>query len=137
MTDTTITIERDFRAPRQLVFDAWTTAEQFAQWFGSLPARTSLDVTVGGKWSAIMEYEGKELTFYGEFQEIVEPERLVLSFTDGSGPGFATVTVDLTENDGVTHMTFSQVGPLPAEQVDAATEGWKLFFDELEKIVTA
>lgn len=136
--NTTIELTRDFAAPRERVFRAWTDPAQFAQWFGSLPTKTTFDVRVGGRWTAIMEYEGNELTFRGEFREIVEPERLVLTFTDQPDDDkMAVVTVELTPQGEGTRMRFSQVGPLPAEQLDAATEGWTSFFDELEKVLAA
>ncbi|GAA4913992.1 SRPBCC family protein [Stackebrandtia albiflava] len=134
MTDTKIEITRTFDAPREAVFDAWTTPEHFAAWFGTLPAKTTLDVRVGGQWRATMEYEGNEMNFWGEYQQIDRPELLVLTFTD-TPEGISTVTVTFTEDNGATTMTMTQVGPLPEDQLDAATEGWNHFFNELATLL--
>jgi uncharacterized protein YndB with AHSA1/START domain len=135
MSDTTIAITRTFDAPRQLVWNAWTDPEQFGRWFGPGKARTTMDLKPGGEWRCVMLYDGNEVPFWGAFQEIEEPERLVLSFTDSSEGGFATVTVLLTETDGRTEMTFTQVGPLPEEHLEPATQGWNGFFDQLANLV--
>jgi uncharacterized protein YndB with AHSA1/START domain len=137
MSDTTIAITRTFDAPRQLVWNAWTDAEQFSLWFGPGKARTTMDLKPGGEWRCVMLFDGHEKPFWGAFQEIEEPERLVLSFTDSTEGGFATVTVLLTETGGRTEMAFTQVGPLPEEHLEPATQGWNGFFDQLANLVKA
>jgi uncharacterized protein YndB with AHSA1/START domain len=133
--DTTIAITRTFDAPRQLVWNAWTEPDQFGQWFGPGKARTTMDLKPGGEWRCVMLYDGSEMPFWGTFQEIDEPERLVMSFTDSPEGGYATVTVLLSETDGRTEMTFTQIGPLPEEHLVPATDGWNGFFDQLANLV--
>ena len=84
-----ILIVRVFDAPRELVFKAWTEAERFATWFGehgsSIPLdKVSMDARPGGAWNATMIYgpDKVELPFSGHFLEVVEPERVSLSFDD-------------------------------------------------------
>ena len=141
-SNTTIAIIRAFDAPRERVWEAWTTLAQFAQWFGAgLPAPaeyTSMDLEPGGAWEStmVLSEDGVQTKrFWGEYREVAEPERLVLTFTD-EPDGYARVTVVLTDLGGETEMQFTQVGPLPEEQVEAATEGWKGFFDQLAQLLT-
>jgi len=130
----TIDITRTFDATPEDVFTAWTQADQFAAWFGSVPERTTVDATVGGKWQAIMEYEGAELTFFGEFQEVTPHSKLVLTFSDSpEGTGLVTVTLD--EVDGGTKMRMVQDAPLPEEQIGPATEGWNHFLDAMGELL--
>ena len=54
-----ITIVREFDAPVELVYDAWTTPRRFAVWFGGengeIPVESvELDATPGGVWKATM-----------------------------------------------------------------------------------
>lgn len=139
--DAQIDITRVFDAPRELVFKAWTDPVQFANWFGgelTIPMETvQMDVRPGGAWQATMlTPEGGELLFSGEFREINEPERLVMTLTDRTGPGVQVVTVVFTERDHQTEMVFRQVGPLPKEIVAQTTEGWNSFFDRMVELVT-
>lgn len=142
MTNTEIAITRTFDATPEQVFAAWTDPAQYGSWFsaGQGPSEegTSIDLRVGGAWQNTMLLDpDKGLTkrFWGEYLEIDPPKRLVLTFTDDPD-GHAIVTVDLAElPDGRTEMTFTQVGPLPADQVDAATQGWKNFFEQLAGLI--
>src|SRR3954471_12729193 len=97
-----LTITRVFDAPRQLVWDAWTRPEHFAQWFGGkdaeVPAETlSFDVRPGGRWNAVMHTQGMEIPWLGQFLEVAPPARLVLTMEDAQGgtDNFETLTVEL------------------------------------------
>lgn len=137
------TITRVFDAPRELVFRAWTDPAQFARWFGAeadVPLETvSMDVRPGGAWRAIMHVtqpEPAELLFHGDFREVVEPERLVLTLKnpfDADDTKVEVVTVVLKDLGGRTEMQFEQRGHLGAEEYVRAEAGWLLFFDVLAK----
>ncbi|BAY99765.1 hypothetical protein NIES37_37480 [Tolypothrix tenuis PCC 7101] len=82
-SDTEILITRVFNAPRRLVFQAWTQPEHIKRWFGGCSSMTmtvcEIDLRVGGAWRYVL-HEPKnniEHAFYGEYREIVPPERLV------------------------------------------------------------
>ena len=49
----TLTIERIFDAPRQMVWDAWTKAEHIAKWWGPKGVETKVEehnFQEGGSW---------------------------------------------------------------------------------------
>jgi uncharacterized protein YndB with AHSA1/START domain len=134
---------RVFAAPRQAVWDAWTDVAQFAQWFGErdshIPLDTAtMDVRVGARWDVIMVAgpDEQRIHFGGEYLEVVEPERLVLTL-DTFGDGVETMTAVLTElEDGRTQMLFTQTGGnLPAEEYKAAAAGSSIFFERLAELV--
>ena len=138
-----ILIVRVFDAPRELVFKAWTEAERFATWFGehgsSIPLdKASMDARPGGAWSATMIYgpDRVELPFSGRFQEVVEPERVVMTITDTNDPDAEpaeVLTVVLRDLGGDrTVMTFTQRGGnLPADEYSRALRGSLIFFDRM------
>jgi uncharacterized protein YndB with AHSA1/START domain len=84
-------IEREFDAPRELVWKAWTEADHLAQWWG--PRGCKIDVLKfelrpGGIFHYSMRFSaGKPM--YGRFvyREIAAPERLVFvnAFSDPDG----------------------------------------------------
>ena len=143
MSDT-ITVTRTFAATRERVFAAWTTPEQFSAWFGTaavnVPLETlSLDVRVGGQWSAVMHLpSGDTIDWVGEYVVVDEPARLVLTMTDEPGADAgAPITVDFAEVDGGTQMTLVQpAGDFSAEQQAATAAGYAGFFDVMEQLVT-
>ncbi len=138
-----IVIVRVFDAPRELVFKAWTEPERFATWFGehgsSIPLESiSMDARPGGAWSAVMIHgpERIEIPFSGEFREVVEPERVVMTLVDPSDPDSGNIEVLSAEfrdlGGGRTEMTFTQRGGnLPADEYSRAMRGSLIFFERL------
>ncbi|GAB7005870.1 SRPBCC family protein [Nocardioides sp. AN3] len=102
----TITITRDFDAPRELVFRAWTDPELLVQWLGPKASQmriTQWDCRTGGSWAYVDGREGNPdyAAFYGSFHEIREPSRLVQTFTWAGAPdGVSLETLTLTELPG-------------------------------------
>ncbi|MBP2472583.1 uncharacterized protein YndB with AHSA1/START domain [Crossiella equi] len=138
MTGTrTIELTRLVPAPRARVYRAWTEAALFSRWFGTDPERTTLDARPGGRWRGVMVYEGQEMTFSGEFVDLAEPARVVLTLTDNPDGPHALATVELTEEGEGTRLRFTQSGELPKDGVQAATEGWEHFLAGLAEVVTA
>jgi uncharacterized protein YndB with AHSA1/START domain len=80
-TDEQILIRREFDAPRELVYRAWTTPEHVRQWWSARRGETTvaeIDLRPGGKWrSAMVTDDGMEVAFHGEYREIVPNERIV------------------------------------------------------------
>jgi uncharacterized protein YndB with AHSA1/START domain len=109
-SDDQILITREFDAPRELVFKAWTTPELVARWWaGERGKVTSIDIDlrVGGEWRYVMEAtEGFEVAFHGEYQEILPGERLVSTEVfEGMPDAAALDTMTLTEENGRTQMS--------------------------------
>jgi uncharacterized protein YndB with AHSA1/START domain len=137
---TGITVTRVFDAPRERVWNEWTEPERFADWFGGTdaevpPSSVSMDVRPGGSWRATMfaGLERREIQWKGEYREVVEPERLVLTLSDQPGDeAYELITVVFTElGEGRTEMLFQQRGRMAAEQYQRAQEGWSTFFDRI------
>ena len=82
-SDVEIRMTRLFDAPRRLVFEAMTRPEHVRRWWGILDDGYSvpvceIDLRPGGKWRFVGRTpEGDIPAFYGEFREIVPPERIV------------------------------------------------------------
>lgn len=71
-----ITITREFDAPVQLVWEAWTMAENIAKWWGPKGYTTVVkahDFKPDGRWEYIMvdDKDGKEYPAVGLFKDII------------------------------------------------------------------
>ena len=77
------TIRREFAAPRELVFKAWTDPAMLAEWWGPRGFTNPIcqwDVRPGGKIYDVMRApNGVDYPMGGEFIEITPPESLVFS----------------------------------------------------------
>ena len=82
-TDRQILITREFDAPKELVYQAWTTPQLIKRWWSGERGITTLvevDLRVGGVWRYVhQDHDGFEVAFHGEFREIVTAERLVFT----------------------------------------------------------
>jgi uncharacterized protein YndB with AHSA1/START domain len=110
-TDEQILITREFDAPKELVYKAFTTPELVRQWWhakrGEVTA-ADIDLRVGGKYRyAMVTPEGFEVAFHGDYLEIVPNERLVTTESYEGAPDAppTTNTATFTESDGRTTLT--------------------------------
>ena len=138
-----LVVSRGFEAPREVVFDAWLSAGQLANWMGPHGVRAEIEVVepkVGGQYRIIMHPEsGGTPTVSGFYREISRPDRLVFSWTwenahpDGS-PGVETIVTVTFEDEGdKTKMTLRQEGFETKESRDSHEHGWTGSFDKLAK----
>jgi uncharacterized protein YndB with AHSA1/START domain len=112
--DREVVMTRVFDAPRQLVYDAYTKPELIARWLIGPPGWTmpvcEVDLKVGGTYHyGWQSADGKKMGSHGVYQEIVPPERVVVteSFDDPWYPGEAVATTTFVEAGGRTTMTMS------------------------------
>lgn len=105
-----VVITRDFDAPRELVFKAFTDPKSIPQWWGPRAYATIVDkmeVRAGGLWRFInRDTAGNEYGFHGVYHSIEAPERLVYTFEFEGTPGHVLLeTVTFEEQDGKTKIT--------------------------------
>lgn len=77
-------ITREFDAPRELVFKAFTDPALVPQWWGPRRLATlvdKLDARAGGQWRFInRDTQGNEYGFHGVYHEVHAPERIIDTF---------------------------------------------------------
>jgi uncharacterized protein YndB with AHSA1/START domain len=145
--DTQILITREFDAPKELIWKAWTTPDLVRQWWHANRGEVTvseIDLRVGGKWRSVMVTTegGIEVAFHGEYREIEPYDRLVSTEAYEGIPNpdeNATVnTVTLEETDGRTLV--SVLVDAPSKEVrDAIIEsgmeaGMQDAYDLLEQV---
>jgi uncharacterized protein YndB with AHSA1/START domain len=100
----TIRIIRDFDAPPDKVFRAWTDPELVAQWLGPKSTEMRLDqwdARTGGNYRYAALQDGEEVAaFYGSFHEVRPNERLVQTFTWEGMPDGVSLETMTFENLG-------------------------------------
>lgn len=150
-----VVLTRVFDAPRELVWKAWTEPDRLSRWWGpkgfTSPVN-KVDLRVGGEILNLMRSpEGEDFWSKGTYQEIVPPERLVVtdSFSDEEGnvvpatyygmgedwPLEALITITFEEFQGKTRMTlrYSGVSDVHSKEVEDMKQGWNESFDKLDE----
>jgi len=81
---TTLVYERVFDAPRDVVWQAFMDPDRIPRWWGPHGTTTTvveMDVRVCGQWRFVSRAPDRdEVSFHGEYLEIVPPERFTWTF---------------------------------------------------------
>jgi uncharacterized protein YndB with AHSA1/START domain len=143
-SDREIRLTRLFDAPRHLVWEAMNKPEHIRRWWGNLGEGYSVpvcevDFRLGGRWRFVNRHPKGDAEFYGEYREIVPPERIV--FTEIFAPfpdSGSLVAAVLTEENGKTRLTVTAQYPsLEVRDMVIGTgmaNGAALSYDRLEEI---
>ncbi len=79
-----VLMTREFDAPRELVFKAFTDPELYVQWLGPHGYKMKLEKfepRFGGVWRYIHhDKDGNEFAFRGVYHEVSAPERIINTF---------------------------------------------------------
>jgi uncharacterized protein YndB with AHSA1/START domain len=102
-----IVIEREFDAPRELIFRAYTDPTLLVRWLGPRNLTMKIDryeVRDGGTWRYVhIDPDGNEYGFHGVFHGTPSEERMVQTFEFEGIPGHVSMdTLTLEERDGRT-----------------------------------
>lgn len=104
-----LTITRNFQAPREIVYKAWTDPKHLPRWWGPegfTSTTQEMDIRAGGVWSFIMHGpEGTDYVNKITFLEVAAPERLEYAHGDGEEDELFRVTVTFEEADLHTRLT--------------------------------
>ncbi|CAN5730217.1 hypothetical protein BH11PSE1_BH11PSE1_14250 [soil metagenome] len=131
---TSLTLVRQIAARPSIVFEALTTADGIAAWWGpdDLPLLMSeIDARVGGGYRVRFQtLDGREHEVFGEYLEVDPPHRLVMTwrYAFGGEPqeGEATsrIEVEVAPFDGGSELTFTHSGLKNPASVASHTHGW-------------
>ena len=134
-------IKRLIKAPRERVFDAWTTPSDIVKWFGSAECSTlsaHVDLRVGGEYRFRTDNDAcGAMEVSGVYREIERPSRLVYTWSLSNpklGVSETLVTVDFADVDGATEVRLRHERLPSTEQRDSHNQGWIGSFDKLEKL---
>ena len=136
---TSLTLVRRIAARPSIVFDALTTADGIACWWGPdagpvLLAET--DARIGGRFRVRFRMlDGSEHESSGEYLEVVRPELLVMSWRwQGSeDPGESLVEIDLRASAEGTELTFTHSRLRDEDTRRSHEEGWNGALDKLQR----
>jgi uncharacterized protein YndB with AHSA1/START domain len=147
-----VQVQRSFRAPRALVYRAFTEPELVRRWLLGPPGWSmpvcEMDVRVGGqyRWRWRSDENASEFGFTGTFREVQAPSKLVHSeaydpgtLDDDFPPNDALVTVTFEENGGITTVTtridFGSKDAREAATSTGMTDGMEQSYQGLDRLL--
>lgn len=146
-----LVITRLFEAPRELVFQTWTTPEHLQHWFaptGCTVEFQHLDVRPGGTFHCCIRNPlFHDCWTVGVYHEVLAPERLVYNIAianehgqrmapvemgmDPEWPAETLVTITFDEQDGKTLLTLRQAVNEALAKRTGAHPSWLIMLDRL------
>lgn len=125
-SDRELVVRRTLSAPAHLVWEAWTNADLFRQWwvprsYGLNLVSCELDARPGGQYRLAFLHEGETMEFFGTYLEVTPNSRLVWTNDEGD-QGQTVTTVTFEETDGKTQLVLHDLYP-SAEAVDTGSTG--------------
>jgi uncharacterized protein YndB with AHSA1/START domain len=141
-----IVVTRDFDAPPQAIFEAWTRPDLLKRWlYGPEEwglAVCEIDLRVGGTARFVWRHaEGREMAMSGVYREIAPPERLAFTeiWDDDWTGGEVLVTLELMERGGATTlrqtMRYISRSARDAGLVADLEQGMAMSYDRLAKLL--
>ncbi len=126
-----LTMNRNFKADKKDVYEAWINKEALIDWFAPTKEMTTvvheLDLKIGGKYRIEMiETDGTAHKVHGEYVKFNPYNQIVFTWEWESDEQKVNslVTIDLTEKEGTTDMVLTHEKLASQESVDLHSEGW-------------
>ena len=138
-----VRISRTLRAPREVVFNAWSSAAHVKRWFaptGYTIPEANVDMRAGGRFELLMRApNGEQHWARGTVVEVSRFEKLTLDFLveDARGRALfrAYTEIGFTDALGGTRLditqTYTVIDPQAAWMAQGAPQGWAQTLDNL------
>ncbi|WP_259780811.1 SRPBCC family protein [Aestuariispira ectoiniformans] len=135
----TLTIERKFKQPPNVVFKAWTDPTALRQWVGPLhftcPA-AEMDARVGGSYVfPMISADGKFFTVRGVIKDLIPNALMRFSWAwdqeDGSAGRMMEVTLEFRKSGSGTLLILHQSNFIDEEARTSHNHGWQGCLDSL------
>ena len=145
-------ITREFDAPRDLVFKAFTDPNLYARWVGPRDLTMTLETfepVSGGRWRYIQTDKNGSYGFHGVNHDVTAPERIIATFEFEGLPEAGHVVLETTRFEALpgdrtrvtTQSLFQSVqdrdGMVASGMEYGVVDGYERLDEILEKMVVA
>jgi uncharacterized protein YndB with AHSA1/START domain len=139
----TITMTREFDAPKALVYRCYTDPELIPNWWGPREYTTTVDkqeTRKGGRWRYVQTQGDDVHSFNGVYHDAVEDELLIYTFEYEPMPGHVLLeTITFEERDGKTIVTdvtsFQSVEDRDGMMAYGMEEGAKTSMERMDELL--
>ena len=129
-----------------VVYEAWSKAELFRQWWVPKSAPINLescemDVRTGGTYRLVFSAGGQSMAFFGKYLDVAAAERISWTNEEGGEENASITTVTFQESSGATLVTVSELYPTKDALDEAFTSGSSgalpVQLEQLEEFIVA
>ena len=140
MDKPSLTLSREYAAPPERVWRAWTDAKALKQWWGPAPGEpvslAELDVRVGGRFRICFGgADGNAHECIGTYQEVAKPSKLVFtwSWPRTTPERESLVTILFNAKGRGTELVFRHERLFDEKVRDDHKRGWSGLLEGLER----
>lgn len=139
-----LVVTRLINGPAHLVYEAWTRADLFRQWWvprsiGATLLSCELDVRTGGHYRLVFANgDAEPLAFFGRYLEVTPPTRIVWTNDESAGEGPITTVTFEAHGDStrlILHERFPSKAALDAALASGEKDGLDETFDQLDELL--
>ncbi|ALL13985.1 SRPBCC family protein [Caulobacter henricii] len=141
-SDRELVVTRQFNAPPEIVFEAWSRPEIFQRWWVpkalGVPLRAcEMDVRTGGGYRLEFGLDAANaMAFFGKYTDVVPPSRIV--WTNEESGEITVTTVTFKDLGGKTLLTLSELYPNKEgcdEALQGSAAGLPIQFEQLDDLL--
>jgi len=139
-----LTLTRDYAAPPERVWRAWTDPKALKQWWapgaGDAVSLAEFDVRVGGRFRICFGgADGNEHECAGVYQEVAKPKKLVFtwSWPRSTPERESLVTILFNARGSGTELVFKHERFFDEKARDDHKRGWSGLLDKLDEFMKA
>ena len=138
-----LAIVKNYNAPPEKVWHAWTDPEILKQWFHPGPDASTptaeVDLKVGGAWHIqMLTNDCEDHDVSGVYQEIIPNKKLVFTWAWKSTPERESqVTIELQAIEDGTQLTLTHEQFFDKDARDRHNEGWTACLSQLENFINS
>jgi uncharacterized protein YndB with AHSA1/START domain len=138
-----LVIRRTYDAPRERVFEAWTTPELAQQFLGANDVKAAdveMDVRPGGAYQIVMVHaDGERWRVYGVYREVQPPARLQMTWRweedDSAAEHDTLLTLEFNDHDGGTELILTHERLASEESRAGHERGWKAILEQVPAVL--
>ena len=134
-----LTLTREYAAPPERIWRAWTDAKALKQWWGPVPGEpvsvAELDVRVGGRFRICFGGpDGNQHECAGLYKEVVMPKKLVFTWTwpRTTPERESLVTILFNAKGAGTELVFRHERFFDEKTRDDHKRGWSGLLEQLD-----
>lgn len=143
LSERTVTIEKTFDAPIELVWEAWTQPEHIAAWWSPKGMTTKIiehNFKVGGKWKYAMPMpDGNEFIAEGKYITIVALEKIISLANFRPMTEGVEIQALFKKNEDKTDFIFNVIHPTVEYRIRqekmGILNGWGSVFNRLQEFL--
>ncbi len=136
-----LVVTRTVNGPARLVWEAWTKADLFRQWwvpksYGLTLLSCDKDVRVGGQYRLAFRHGDSTMEFFGTYLDVTPHSRLVWTNEEGdSGKTITTVTFE--EHAGKMLVVVHDLYPSTEASDSGAMDAMPETLDQLDELLAS